>query len=908
MDWPTSEDYGEAVQNLKYSMSDGELRAGEAAADAFGLPMLWAGGFADVYKIYNPKTKNTWALKCFTRKVTGQQDRYRHISDHLKKARLPFMVDFSFLNEGIRIRGRWYPALKMRWVEGGIRLNEFVEEYLERPRMLRQLLTLWPKMASRLRKKEIAHTDLQHGNVLLVPRSDKRLALRLIDYDGMHVPALADTPSAELGHPAFQHPQRSREGVYSAEIDRFSHLAIYTAVHSLTVGGKELWERFNNGDNLLFRKEDFARPEDSELFRQLWTLPDVDAGTLAGRVFLATRRPLVDSPLLEHVLSNGSAVPLDHRDEAHLASVLGTRRVSPRKQTFPLRKHGPSLTDYRMAILDMSECVSDEELRRGEPFLNANGIPHSCPGGFADVFTVSCPASGKTWAMKCFKKEQLGLRERYVSLNSYLRGLHLPFIVPFQFIEPGIYAAGQWRPFLKMRWVDGIDLNRYVSRCLKQPAKLRELLQQWHKLAVRLRLAQVVHGDLQHRHVLVTRGRNDEVSLKLIDYDGMTVPGLEPAVGTGHPGFQHPKCASGIDRSPDVDRFPELTVYCAIHSLMTGGSDLWRFDNGDGLLFREEDFARPENSELFRQLWMSSDTDTRALVGHLLMATQDLPAKTPVLEELLHTGMVAPLSFQEEKHIVRMLSGNSTSKPTTLHAVAPRQIELPNYTNSIGMKFKVIPAGTFMMGNTQHTADDEVAETLQHQVRISRPFYLGVYQVTQAQYQKVMGRNPSQFKEPSRPVENVSWQDAAAFCKKLSVMELGFFKYRLPTEAEWEYACRAGTTTQYSCGDELTSEYAWISNNSDETHPVGLKLANAWGLYDMHGNVYEWCQDWYDKAYYTKSPMDDPEGPITGSLRVCRGGGWNEQGRFCNSADRSSDRPIHRYYDLGFRTVAVPTK
>ena len=168
MDWPTSADYGEAVQNLKYSMSEAELRAGEAAADAFGLPMLWAGGFADVYKIHNPKTKNTWALKCFTRKVTGQEDRYRHISDHLKKARLPFMVDFTFLNEGICIRGQWFPALKMRWVEGGIRLNEFVQDYLDRPRMLKQLLALWPKMASRLRRKKITHADLQHGNVLLV--------------------------------------------------------------------------------------------------------------------------------------------------------------------------------------------------------------------------------------------------------------------------------------------------------------------------------------------------------------------------------------------------------------------------------------------------------------------------------------------------------------------------------------------------------------------------------------------------------------------------------------------------------------------------------------------------------------------------------------------------------------------
>ena len=323
MDWPTSADYGEAVQNLKYSMNDAELRAGEAATDTFGLPMLWAGGFADVYKIHNPKTENTWALKCFTRKVTGQEDRYRHISDHLKKARLPFMVDFTFLHEGIRIRGQWFPALKMRWVEGGIRLNEFVEDYLDHPQMLKQLLVLWPKVASRLRQKEIAHADLQHGNVLLVPRSDKRLALRLIDYDGMHVPALAGTPSAELGHPAFQHPQRSREGIYSAEIDRFSHLAIYTAVQSLTVGGKELWERFNNGDNLLFREDDFQDPANSEVFHVLWEVPDADCRSLVGRLALACDAPLDKTPLLEDV-TNGHVRPLAAAEQKAVQRILGT--------------------------------------------------------------------------------------------------------------------------------------------------------------------------------------------------------------------------------------------------------------------------------------------------------------------------------------------------------------------------------------------------------------------------------------------------------------------------------------------------------------------------------------------------------------------------------------------------------
>ena len=210
MAWPRSTDYIEAVQNLHQSMADEELRAGQLTKTPLGLPMVWSGGFADVYKIHNASTGSSWALKCFTKKVEGQAGRYEHISAHLSRARLPFMVDFRYLHQGIRVQGEWYPAVKMHWVEGGLRLNEFVEQYLNRPRTLKELLRIWVKMADRLRQASVGHCDLQHGNVLMVPRDGGSLALRLIDYDGVHVPSLAGARSPELGHPAFQHPQRSR--------------------------------------------------------------------------------------------------------------------------------------------------------------------------------------------------------------------------------------------------------------------------------------------------------------------------------------------------------------------------------------------------------------------------------------------------------------------------------------------------------------------------------------------------------------------------------------------------------------------------------------------------------------------------------------------------------------------------
>ncbi|MHC5541803.1 formylglycine-generating enzyme family protein, partial [Singulisphaera rosea] len=199
-------------------------------------------------------------------------------------------------------------------------------------------------------------------------------------------------------------------------------------------------------------------------------------------------------------------------------------------------------------------------------------------------------------------------------------------------------------------------------------------------------------------------------------------------------------------------------------------------------------------------------------------------------------------------------------------------------SNSVGMTFVSIPAGEFLMGSSASEQDAEFFEKPQHRVRITRPFHLGVTEVTQGQYRAVTGQNPSQFKgSDDLPVENVSWEDAVAFCKMLNEREkaqLGGDYYRLPTEAEWEYACRAGSTKRYSFGDDEAGlgEFAWFEANSKgKTHPVGEKRPNAFGLNDMFGNVWEWCQDWYDEDYYGQSGNADPLGPPRAAFRVDRG-------------------------------------
>jgi formylglycine-generating enzyme required for sulfatase activity len=258
------------------------------------------------------------------------------------------------------------------------------------------------------------------------------------------------------------------------------------------------------------------------------------------------------------------------------------------------------------------------------------------------------------------------------------------------------------------------------------------------------------------------------------------------------------------------------------------------------------------------------------------------------------------------------------------------------------MKLVLIPKGTFTMGSPieEEGADEDEQ---QHQVTISKDYYLGVTEVTQGQFEKVMGTNPSYFQKrvirksdsSMYPVEQVSWEDAVEFCKRLSDLpeeKKAGRVYRLPTEAEWEYACRAGSKTAYSFGESARSlgDYAWIGNNSGSreldcdtlwakmknnpqeyldtllsagcaTHPVGEKKPNAWGLYDMHGNVWEWCSDWY--GVYPKGAVKDPTGAKEGSKRVSRGGSWRNVAGLCRSASRGGGSPSRRYAIIGFRVA-----
>jgi len=226
------------------------------------------------------------------------------------------------------------------------------------------------------------------------------------------------------------------------------------------------------------------------------------------------------------------------------------------------------------------------------------------------------------------------------------------------------------------------------------------------------------------------------------------------------------------------------------------------------------------------------------------------------------------------------------------------------FTNSRGLEFVLIPAGQF---TNAWTSRNESGEEVQRRrvVTISKPFYLGKYEVTQAQWEAVMGQNPSRNKDITKPVETVSWADVRVFIQKSNKKE-GGNKYRLPTEAEWEHAARAGTDTVWFWGNGLgdLGKYAWIKGH--DNHPVGQKKPNPWGLYDIYGNVSEWVEDWFEE--YQEGEVTDPAGPASGSFRVSRGGSWCYSAKVCGSAARSRLAPHYRGKFLGFRLAFSPSQ
>ena len=323
----------------------------------------------------------------------------------------------------------------------------------------------------------------------------------------------------------------------------------------------------------------------------------------------------------------------------------------------------------------------------------------------------------------------------------------------------------------------------------------------------------------------------------------------------------------------------------------------------------EEALVMRRNSEALANALKSGDYQSALLIDPTDAQALSLK-KAAVIAQALSEGdffsalQVDPnnaqaLSMKKSASVQRALADGDyfaalQIDPTNAEACAA-MLGLPPITNSIGMELKWLPPGKFDMGRG-----------IIYKLTLTKAFMMGIHEVTQSQYELVMGVNPSRFNGVNNPVEQVSWDDAVEFCRKLSALpaeKAAGRVYRLPTEAEWEYACRAGTTTDYSFGDDQSElgQYAVYSRNVSHTEPVGVKEPNAWGLYDMHGNVGEWCADWYGSL--RGGSVTDPRGARGGSERVTRGGSWLSGAWYCQSALRSWEVPSERTDHNGFRVA-----
>jgi formylglycine-generating enzyme required for sulfatase activity/DNA-binding beta-propeller fold protein YncE len=935
--------------------------------------MLWSGNFADVYKIYCAATGNTWALKCFTRAIHGRQERYRDVAAQLEAADLPFTVPFVYLERGIQVHGQWFPAVKMQWVEGQT-LNRFVEDSLDKPLMLRQLLDLWPKLAARLRDAQIAHADLQHGNVLLVPMPDGKLALKLIDYDGMWIPSLAGEPSGELGHPAYQHPQRQRQGAYNAHLDRFSHLVIYTAVHALAAGHSELWQRFNNDENLLFREGDFPCPERSELFQTLWDGNDADVHALAGHLVLACSGPLDSAVWLNEIVRGGRVAPLTRGQEKKVSTGMAAGNAAARAihPAAPLPEETPTAapestvpSGTRPATPTGTVPVAQRLHRPGEPaaypawraFRSIDFLFRRMAGAENEIHRYFL------WALSVV----LLLVAVWFGTGAALRALTALLAKPPVQEPAAVESANDSRAPLKIRpiapetieagttlavavTVDNADVTTErlrFSLAGKFPSGVTIAPETGH-----LTWTPAV-GQAPGKHDVrvsaeTSDGRRDETTLRIT----VTAPvplklkAIAPQAVEAGKAVTVPVAVDNAEKWQGKLRyslgphFPSGSTIDAESGAFTwtprpdqaaGNCEVTVSVQGPQGRKGETSFIvkvlrpipplrpiSPQTVEAGKALNVTVTVENaEAWKGKLrYFVGPNVPVGSTISAETGVFTWTPPEDQEPGKHDVTVsVEGPDGQRDqnnftiTVTRPTPPLEKEIAvDIGNGVKLEMVLIPAGEFLMGSPDSDTMAAGHEKPQHRVRITKPFYLGKYLVTQEQWEAVMGSNPGNFKGPQNPVETVSWKDCRQFFDKLNAKSRpGPGKFQLPTEAQWEYACRAGGTTRYCFGDEESAlrEYAWYGANSGRTtHPVGAKRPNAWGLYDTHGNVWEWCADWYGP--YGNSSVDDPIGPTTGSIRVYRGGSWFYPAGYCRSASRAYREPEYRFYFLGFRASLVP--
>jgi RIO-like serine/threonine protein kinase len=609
MAWPTPQDYNEAVQNPHLNFSDAELKAGDLEVTPMGLPRVASGAFASVYRMHTGK--RDVAVRCFLHNVEDQQRRYEAISRFITGDPLDCTVDFDYLENGVRVSGAWYPVLKMEWASG-VTLDAFVRANLRNAEALRKLAENFRLMLMDMRRGGIAHGDLQHGNLIIRPDG----SIRLVDYDGMFVPALAGLQCHEVGHRNYQHPSRN-ESHFGPYLDNFAAWSIFTSLFCLS-RDSSFMERLKGGDeSLLFRQYDYRHPTKSRTFATLEQHDDADVQLLARKFrSMLSMAPdavpylddevadPVDLPRIQLVMrSAGSSLPVwiladdaegdddedvDIRDEIDLSSV--DLVVAHDDEQFP------SLSQYMAALAAPAACFLDPELQTART-LRVEGRVRPYRRGRNAVFRLHRAA--RSFAVKVFLQPDPGIAARYNDFARWLRSERiaysdvLKYIPRFEFQQEGIRVGGRVYPIVKMEWVEGRSLAEmspdFVSDGTLESAKhqLRAMVQIFGNFGL-------IHGELDPSSVILS-----PEGLRVIDFDAVRVPGgkAPPAVSRGR--LRHPQEEEFVDAY--TDQLPAWVLdTCLV--ILREEPELRFSIAGDQFLIDSADIANPDESDILTSM------------------------------------------------------------------------------------------------------------------------------------------------------------------------------------------------------------------------------------------------------------------------------------------------------------------
>ena len=898
MRWPSFADYEFAVKNaFVYSVFDPSLKGGKP-----GKGM--SGGFSRVYPV-NIGSK-TFALRCWIRDVGDAKSRYEKISAYLKQVGLPYFVDFEYVSEGILVNGIKYPITRMEWANG-LPLRAFIEQNLQNADVFSTVATEFQKMVAALHAHEISHGDLQDGNILL-RRNGAQVDIKLIDYDSVFVPTLRGYPdSGIVGLPEYQHPQRiAGVGQTGEKVDYFSELVIYLSFLSLAEK-PELWNRFKDstGDGLLFSADDFKNPDTSSIFGELEKL-SAEVGELAATLkhfcaetSIAQLAPLefvLPKPPHEACYEQGTAYRQNGR---YAAAVDKFREALTLNPDFKEAYRGLGLTYLMTGKLDAAKEAAEKALAIDSSYQPARELMDALQ---------TCLATVEFRKLRSQNKE---LQTQIAALRTQNREL-----------QTEKTTLGKQLDNARQRWqTEAAELHSETQGLKAQIDALRsenrELQTEKTYLGKQLDDARQ-HWRAETAELPELRSENEKLQVRTgalhQQNEKLQTEATKLQVQNGE--LQEEKTASQqqLDRAfrrwkTVIGGLSAICVACFIAIFFQLNSKD-KADSQIGLLQDEQQQSQVQLQKLRNQL-AEKDTEIRGLKS----ASQKSAREEEQLRSQNRTLKNQNTALLKELGKARQQESNETPPPS----------------NSVYANMALITAGRFQMGSGSGAFDEKPVHTVYVDA-----FYIDKYEVTNAQYKKFVDANPQWRKnriprayhngsylsdwnvndypvgKGEHPVTHVSWYAAMAYAQ--------WAGKRLPTEAEWEKAARGGAVGQrYPWGNSIDAGKANYGSNIDDTTRVGSYPANNYDLYDMAGNVTEWCLDAYQGGFYKSSHRRNPlaGGTLTEIVtrftsqkdsRVLRGGSWSSPAQGMRVADRLGYTPTYAYPYVGFRCAKSATR